>query len=876
MTEDTPIRIQRIGVELEAPPDSTALEFHCARIKRIENLEALTALKARHARSGRNFRKDRGAGDQHTTGIPGPLPEQHRGAGEHRTPGKSEVENLGTLANLELLELGSNRIREYDEIRVLTKLKSLWLGRNKLTHMGVPPLPDLSKCSLQNNRIREWDPKIVENCPQLEELYLSFNRLTVVPAFVNQLKRLSILDLGNNGIRRIEVTEPNDSIEELWLNDNLLEDERDIEPLRLFRGLKVLYIERNPIETKLGPGYRNRVLQILPHSIKRNAAERAGRYARARLGCDRLQAGRESRGSGGPVKARQATFRPVTQPPGPRHGAAAVDYFTRLVNSSPKPLVLRSAHHPVALHLLKLANSASYRYGYAVMVQRCQEVPQAGAADQPQADQRALRAARVMQQDIHHVARQPAPAGAAHARRARPRVLREAPVQGLRSPLVREGRGRRGALSAAVAALGKRVARALRGAEQARGGEPRGGDADAHCPRAAVAGSVAAPTWGAGLPRPTGDESFTAGNEAAQRSAAPRGATTEGTRRSGHQARRDSAKPQGARGHSRRREDHQEALPTGRLRQKLHSHVPRPQTTAHQITEVAIPRLESYTPRLRQMLLDPLPTLTHPDLRATRAVRGSGVDPHDAVNRTCTVAAADVILQRQKPAAIVDGAHAARRSPRPATLLRVGRSNVGTFARGGGTIRPSRTTALPAAALDPGAPRPDYHGRAVGHLQTVPHVRRVVAEVHTGVMLYVHHHAGGTHVAPQVAALATPLSPGADGRASQHVSALLHVPQVVRVVGEHRLAVLHTGGLGEGRTSRLLLLQQTLQVHIAEAYHLGVGGADVPQRHLTGTQGLLHSCRHGGEVRTACALGARAKANTATSRLHKQKKHTYQ
>ncbi|AFZ81146.1 hypothetical protein BEWA_005540 [Theileria equi strain WA] len=37
------------------------------------------------------------------------------------------------------------------------------------------------------------------------------------------------------------------------------------------------------------------------------------------------------------------------------------DYFTRLINSSPKPRVLRSLHHPIVTHLLKLSNSSSYR-----------------------------------------------------------------------------------------------------------------------------------------------------------------------------------------------------------------------------------------------------------------------------------------------------------------------------------------------------------------------------------------------------------------------------------------------------------------------------------------------------------------------------------
>lgn len=48
MATDAGIRIQRIGIDLDAPAGSTVLEFHCERIKRIENLVALTGLKARY------------------------------------------------------------------------------------------------------------------------------------------------------------------------------------------------------------------------------------------------------------------------------------------------------------------------------------------------------------------------------------------------------------------------------------------------------------------------------------------------------------------------------------------------------------------------------------------------------------------------------------------------------------------------------------------------------------------------------------------------------------------------------------------------------------------------------------------------------------
>ncbi|GFE54613.1 phosphatase regulator subunit [Babesia ovis] len=278
----------------------------------------------------------------------------------------SEVENVKTLANLQLLEIGSNRVRDYGEIRLLKELTSLWLGRNKLDNMRVPPLPKLTKLSLQNNRIERWDPALVDGCPNLVELYLSFNGLTEIPGWINNLQNLKILDLGNNAIATINTTEPNDSVEELWLNDNNLEDEKDIEPLRRFEKLKVLYLERNPIQARLGPSYRNQILQLLPlqriiDSIKKKAAEHAGRHARAKLRDDRQLALRRPSAQPTAAQAQRTAFHIASQARGEGQNRALGDYFTRLVNSSPKPRVLRSIHHPVAIHLYKLAHSASYR-----------------------------------------------------------------------------------------------------------------------------------------------------------------------------------------------------------------------------------------------------------------------------------------------------------------------------------------------------------------------------------------------------------------------------------------------------------------------------------------------------------------------------------
>ncbi|KAK1442709.1 L domain containing protein [Babesia gibsoni] len=303
MVEDEGVSIQRIGFELDAPSSSTVLEYQCTRIKRIENLDHVKGLKAKKIENldantelesldlyQNSIRKIENI--DHLTNLRvldlsfneidyiENLDTLTNLTELYLTSNRiAKVENVKTLSKLELLEVGSNKIRDYGEISFLKELNSLWMGRNKLTNMSLPLLPRLTKCSLQNNRIREWDEAIVDNCPQLQELYLSFNRLTEIPAFINKMKNLSILDLGNNKISKVHVDVANESIEEVWvrereydfnktqLNHNQIEDDSEVIALQSFKKLQVLYLEHNPIHTKLGPGYRNRILALLPRTF---------------------------------------------------------------------------------------------------------------------------------------------------------------------------------------------------------------------------------------------------------------------------------------------------------------------------------------------------------------------------------------------------------------------------------------------------------------------------------------------------------------------------------------------------------------------------------------------------------------------------------
>eukprot|EP00375_Theileria_parva_P001253 XP_763924.1 hypothetical protein [Theileria parva strain Muguga] len=230
MDNEESVKIKRIGKDLTVDDSAEEVEFHLSRIKYIENLNHLKNLKV-------NLKK---------------IKKPYFMILDLSFNEIDKIENLGNLdkleqlylsnnkisENLTLLELGSNKVRDYGDVKHLQTLNALWLGKNKLTSMAIPELPNLEKCSIQNNRVREWDECVVKNLPNLREFYLSCNKLTEIPSFISYM-----------------------------LNDNQIDTLSDVKALGSLKALKVLYLERNPLQFKLGPSYRSRVLDILPSTF---------------------------------------------------------------------------------------------------------------------------------------------------------------------------------------------------------------------------------------------------------------------------------------------------------------------------------------------------------------------------------------------------------------------------------------------------------------------------------------------------------------------------------------------------------------------------------------------------------------------------------
>ncbi|KAK7197869.1 protein phosphatase type 1 regulator-like protein [Novymonas esmeraldas] len=180
------------------------------------------------------------------------------------------IEGLDTFVNLELLELGGNRIREVGSgLAKLTSLQSLWLGKNKINNVGdgLHSLDKLQKLSLQANRLTSI-PQCVfkEGCnPCLLELYLSENGISTIENL--PLHSLRLLDFSFNPISTINDAVVNPAnmpeLQEFWLTDGNINDWGEVKKFSGFEGtLRTIYVERNPIEQD--KRYRDKVYMNLP------------------------------------------------------------------------------------------------------------------------------------------------------------------------------------------------------------------------------------------------------------------------------------------------------------------------------------------------------------------------------------------------------------------------------------------------------------------------------------------------------------------------------------------------------------------------------------------------------------------------------------
>ena len=116
--------------------------------------------------------------------------------------GKQVAEQLANLSELEILNLGSNKIREIKGLDNLENLEILHLISNEIKEIkGLENLHNLKELYLRGNQIEEL--KGLENLTSLQRLDLSWNNISKIQGLDN-LTNLEVLWIAGNQLQKIE------------------------------------------------------------------------------------------------------------------------------------------------------------------------------------------------------------------------------------------------------------------------------------------------------------------------------------------------------------------------------------------------------------------------------------------------------------------------------------------------------------------------------------------------------------------------------------------------------------------------------------------------------------------------------------------------
>ncbi|KAJ3686408.1 hypothetical protein LUZ61_015572 [Rhynchospora tenuis] len=173
-----------------------------------------------------------------------------------------KIEELGHFRSLEILELGSNRLKIMENLETLTNLQELWLGRNRIKAINLCGLKCIKKLSLQSNRLTSMLG--LQECVALEELYLSHNGIQNMEG-LSTLQNLRVLDVSSNKLSSINDIDNLNNLEDLWLNDNQIESLEGMKEAVVGsrEKLTTIYLERNPCAKS--PNYVATIKMIFPN-----------------------------------------------------------------------------------------------------------------------------------------------------------------------------------------------------------------------------------------------------------------------------------------------------------------------------------------------------------------------------------------------------------------------------------------------------------------------------------------------------------------------------------------------------------------------------------------------------------------------------------
>lgn len=169
---------------------------------------------------------------------------------------------LEHLHELQILELGSNRLRIMENLENMTNLQELWLGRNRIKSVNLCGLKLIKKISLQSNRLTSMAG--FQDCVALEELYLSHNGIVKMEG-LSTLSNLRVLDVSSNKLTSVDDIEQLTKLEDLWLNDNQIASLEGVEAAVAGsrQSLTTIYLEHNPCSKS--QGYATILRQVFPN-----------------------------------------------------------------------------------------------------------------------------------------------------------------------------------------------------------------------------------------------------------------------------------------------------------------------------------------------------------------------------------------------------------------------------------------------------------------------------------------------------------------------------------------------------------------------------------------------------------------------------------
>jgi len=209
------------------------------------------------------------------------------------------IAGLGQLKQLRKIDLGANRIRTIpeEELAGLENLEELWLGKNKIENIGgLDRLTKLRRLDVQANRLTRVE-NLTAQVDTLEELYLAHNGIddegaSCETGLALHFTALNTIDLSRNRLKSTKPFAHLLALEELWLSGNSIQTFDDVESLSALGTrdgacLEGIYLEMNPVAGDFE--YRKKLAQMIPSLKQIDANAIGGNHAIGGVPTARMQ-----------------------------------------------------------------------------------------------------------------------------------------------------------------------------------------------------------------------------------------------------------------------------------------------------------------------------------------------------------------------------------------------------------------------------------------------------------------------------------------------------------------------------------------------------------------------------------------------------------